>query len=322
MEENSRSKEQHRVHPQGNGPVPLVSVVCTAFQHRRFIERALDSFVCQQTNFKFEIIVHDDASTDGTSDIVRSYAERYPDLIVPVVQQINLYSLGQRPWPFCFGLARGRYVALCEGDDYWTDPLKLQKQFDLLESDPTCAGVYHHSSVVDEHDHVIALQWKTASASSYTLQELISPYALFHTSSFMFRNFKFLSTMPSFHTKVSVGDLVVFALVAGQGQLRQVDGIMSAYRKHVGGITNTAIHHGTRFHIERMRLWMFLDRYFAGRIRDETSRVCGWHWIKIMEHTSGRQRLSALWDLFTDVPMWFIVRPRTSLYLLRSVLPR
>jgi hypothetical protein len=182
--------------------------------------------------------------------------------------------------------------------------------------------VYHHSSVVDEHGFLVSRQWKESSKSQYSLKDLITPYALFHTSSFMFRNFPFLSTMPSFHTKVSVGDLVVFTLVAGQGYLREADGIMSAYRKHRGGITSTAIHNGTRFHIERMRLWMFLDRHFAGRIRDETSRVCGWHWNKIMSHTSGRERLKALWDLFTDVPMWFLVRPRTSFFLLRSVLPR
>jgi glycosyltransferase involved in cell wall biosynthesis len=301
---------------------PLVTVVCTAFNHKPFIERALDSFIAQRTDFPIEIMVHDDASTDGTTELIEEYARRYPELIVPFIQPVNLYSLGDRPWPHCFQRARGKYIALCEGDDFWTEPLKLQKQVDIMEADPLCAGSFHHSSVVDETGHEIRSQWRSEMPDLIRLEDIVSPQAVFHTSSFVFRNYSFLGVPPDFQTKVSVGDQVVFALVAGQGYLRKADGVMSAYRKHSGGITTTAIHHGTRFHIERMRLWMYLDRHFPGRIRDATSRVCGWHWNKIMEHTSGRERLSALRELFRDVPMWFMVRPCYALYLLRSALPR
>jgi hypothetical protein len=164
--------------------------------------------------------------------------------------------------------------------------------------------------------------WRSALPERIELKDIPAPSAPFHTTSFVFRNFPWLRSMPSLFSRTAVGDLALFALVAGEGPLIRVDGVMSAYRKHGAGITSSALHDGTRFHIERMRLWMYLDRYFPGRIREATSRVCGWHWNKIMEHTSGRERLSALWELFSDVPMWFVVRPRYALYLLRSALPR
>ena len=108
---------------------PLVSVICTIYNHRPFIEQAIESFLMQQTNFPFEIILHDDASTDGTSDIIRTYAAKHPDLIVPVIQTENQYSKGVMPLgQSAISYARGKYVAWCEGDDYWIDPLKLQKQ--------------------------------------------------------------------------------------------------------------------------------------------------------------------------------------------------
>ena len=116
---------------------PLVSVICLTYNHAPYIRSALEGFVRQQTAFPVEVIVHDDASTDGTADVVREYAARYPDLFRPVFQQENQYSKGVNIVPlFCFPLIRGRYVALCEGDDYWTDPAKLQRQVDALERHP------------------------------------------------------------------------------------------------------------------------------------------------------------------------------------------
>lgn len=113
----------------------LVSVCCITYNHAPYIRQCLDGFLMQKTNFKYEIIIHDDCSTDGTTDVVREYADKYPNIIVPIIQDVNQYQNGNTSIlaSFLYPKVRGKYIAICEGDDYWIDPLKLQKQVDLLE---------------------------------------------------------------------------------------------------------------------------------------------------------------------------------------------
>lgn len=115
----------------------MVSVICLAYNHEAYIRDTLEGFVRQKTDFPFEVLVHDDASSDGTAEIIREYAARYPDIIRPVLETENQYSKGVIiARDILFPLVRGRYVALCEGDDYWDDPLKLSKQVAALEAHP------------------------------------------------------------------------------------------------------------------------------------------------------------------------------------------
>ena len=115
---------------------PLVSVSCITYRHEPFIRQALDGILAQQTTFRVQVIIHDDASTDRTADIVREYASRHPQLITAICQEENQYSQGKRPSRLVRQHVTGKYVASCEGDDYWIDPLKLQKQVDVLEGHP------------------------------------------------------------------------------------------------------------------------------------------------------------------------------------------
>ena len=114
---------------------PLVSISCITYNHAPYIRQCLDGFLSQKTNFDFEIVIHDDASTDGTSEIILEYAKKHPLIFNPIIQKENQYSKGKRGMfmNFTFPSCRGRYIAMCEGDDFWTDPLKLQKQFDFME---------------------------------------------------------------------------------------------------------------------------------------------------------------------------------------------
>src|SRR5690554_4624359 len=125
---------------------PLVSISCITYNHAPYIRQCLEGFLMQQCDFEYEILIHDDASTDGTSDIIREYQKKYPEIIKPIIQKENQWSQGVRGMMarFNFPRAKGKYIALCEGDDYWTDPLKLQKQVDFLEKNPNyslvCGG--------------------------------------------------------------------------------------------------------------------------------------------------------------------------------------
>ena len=126
-----------------------VSIVCDAYNHEKYIARCLDGFIMQKTSFPFEVLVHDDASTDKTADIIREYEKKYPDLIKPVYQTVNQYTRGGIE-QFQYPRVKGKYIAMCEGDDYWTDPLKLQKQYDAMEANPDVDICAHDAVMWDE----------------------------------------------------------------------------------------------------------------------------------------------------------------------------
>jgi glycosyltransferase involved in cell wall biosynthesis len=129
----------------------IVSIRCATYNHEPYIRQTLDGFVMQKTNFRFEAIVHDDASTDGTAAIIREYAEKYPDIIKPIYETENQYSKHDGSLNRIMESAmRGKYVALCEGDDYWVDPLKLQKQVDIMEKDGKIGLIYTNLNMYNQ----------------------------------------------------------------------------------------------------------------------------------------------------------------------------
>ena len=120
----------------------------------------MDGFLMQQTDFPIEILIHDDCSTDGTTEIIKEYAAQYPDLIFPLYEEVNQYQQGKATEIdfYNYRRARGKYIAYCEGDDYWTEPLKLQKQVDFMESNPeysVCFHNFHESDIYTRKIHTI-----------------------------------------------------------------------------------------------------------------------------------------------------------------------
>ena len=137
------------------GTLPLVSICSIAYNHEPYIRQCLDGFLKQKCNFAFEVLIHDDASTDGTTEIIREYEEKYPNIIKPIYEKENQWVKGRvGSVIFNFPRAKGKYIALCEGDDYWTDPLKLQKQVEFLEANPEYVLTCHRYKVLDHENNI------------------------------------------------------------------------------------------------------------------------------------------------------------------------
>ena len=129
----------------------LVSICCITYNHASYIRQCLDGFMMQKTDFKFEVLIHDDASTDGTEEIIREYEKKYPEVIKPLYEKENQWVQGRRGNKFFnYPRAIGKYIALCEGDDYWIDPYKLQKQVDFLENNLEYSYICHRYLTIDQ----------------------------------------------------------------------------------------------------------------------------------------------------------------------------
>ena len=219
---------------------PLVSILCTAYMHQEYIAQTLDSFLMQETDFPFEILVSDDASADGTAQIIEDYAARYPDVIRPFIMKENIFSQGRNFYTeFFFPQARGKYICLCEGDDYWTDPGKLQMQADFLEEHPEYSACVHdtmlHYCGSDRPDEPLLHHGKDMDID---LELIIAGASrAYHTSSFMARAKILTDTQPFYHVAYSYGftDHANALWLRLNGKIRYFDKIMSVYRINSGG---------------------------------------------------------------------------------------
>lgn len=183
-----------------------VSVICNTYNHAPYIRDALEGFVMQVTDFKYEVLVHDDASTDGTADIVREYAAKYPDLIKPICQTENQYTQGVKiSWKFQFPRVSGKYVAFCEGDDYWTDPYKLQKQYDVMESHPEIDMCAHRVSRINgKTGEPVSPQGPGDQDKLFTPKQVIKGDGGFVATATLFYRSELLKEQPKFRTVLSL----------------------------------------------------------------------------------------------------------------------
>lgn len=210
---------------------PRVSVLVITYNQRAYLAAALDSALAQETRFPVEIVVGDDASTDGTSDVVRDYAARHPDRIRPLLHPRNLGGLGKGNFLAVLAACRGEYVAMLEGDDYWTSPHKLQRQVDHLDQHAGCALCFHDAEVRDETAGRI-----TGHVMPSTEQRVFGCHELLianfpPTCSLMWRRAWLEEFPPWFHTLL-MGDWSINLLLAGRGTLDYLPEAMAVYRVH------------------------------------------------------------------------------------------
>lgn len=213
-----------------------VSICCATYNHRPYLRKCLDSLLMQKTSFEYEILIHDDASTDGTTDIIKEYAAKYPGRIRPVIQTFNQYSNKTRAivTTFLLPLAKGKYISLCEGDDYWIDPLKLQKQVEVMDNDPDVSLCVHPAvSVKSNGEKKIYSKYGKSQIACIT--DIIRWKQLFWpTASFMYRK-EMMKNYPDFCLKCHIGDAPLVYYMAIQGKVYYLNEAMSVYRRNVPG---------------------------------------------------------------------------------------
>lgn len=215
---------------------PVVSIVCITYNHEPYIRQCLDGFLMQKTDFPFEVLIHDDASTDRTADIIREYEVKYPHIIKPIYQTENQFSKGVKiGLTYLYPNARGKYIAECEGDDYWTDPLKLQKQVDILEENPGYVICTHrYVEIFNGTDEKIYSICVDGYLKEYDLGTLVSGQWYYQPLSMVFlRQALDLDLLARFKSSVDVSLLYVL-LKSGKGLY--VNEVMGVYRRHAAGV--------------------------------------------------------------------------------------
>jgi glycosyltransferase involved in cell wall biosynthesis len=214
---------------------PLLSICLITYNHVKYIEQAIESALMQKVDFPFALIIADDCSSDGTRDTLLRYKEKYPELITLILQEKNV-GAGQN-WLDLINYPASKYIAYFEGDDYWTHPDKLQKQVNFLEANPAYSTCFHYTQALNENGLMDKFYGSHAEKLDFNTEDTFSVTSLFHSSSLVYRRAAF--TPPDWLLKVASGDMAQFSVLSAAGPLRCIPEIMSVYRKHESGITQS-----------------------------------------------------------------------------------
>ena len=215
----------------------LVAIHCLVYNHEPYLRDCFEGFVMQKTNFRFVAIVHDDCSTDHSADIIREYEAKYPDIFRPIYETENQWSkpdgsLG-RIMNEAIDATGAKYIAMCEGDDYWTDPYKLQKQIDFLESHLDYVACFHNARVYN--GKVYRLFNSLNENNNPTTEDIITRKWFIATQSLMYRNV--IKELPKWGKDVVNGDYLLELLLAREGKFYYMDDVMSVYRQEGQGVS-------------------------------------------------------------------------------------
>lgn len=228
--------------------LPLVSISCLTYNHEKFIGQAIESFIHQKTNFPFEVLLHDDASTDNTAAIIREYELKYPKIIKPIYQKENQFSKSiSMSVTFQFPRAKGKYITICEGDDFWLDPYKLQKQVDLLESmvDKNIVAVVTNVVTCDMDGNIIENEKLVTppvnKEGSYNLHDFFKNDFHYYTPTVMFRSSLIENITSKMHRQFNefFGDWLLWIFLHLEGDFYFLNQSTAAYRINLNSVTHT-----------------------------------------------------------------------------------
>lgn len=222
---------------------PLVSVCVQTYQHFSYVRECLDGILMQKTDFQYEIILGEDESNDGTREICIEYAEKYPEIIRLFLRSrkdvifINGLATGRNNFIQNLKAARGEYIALCEGDDYWTDPYKLQKQVDILERHSDCIACHHwHKHLYEGINCQKKLEPAPKHGAGYypqkisTVREIFANRLRIKTRTVMYRNILKKIPLPDWLWKTAFGDVPLSMFMGKFGDFYFIDEEMAVYR--------------------------------------------------------------------------------------------
>jgi glycosyltransferase involved in cell wall biosynthesis len=260
-----------------------VSVCITAFNHENYIAQALDSVLAQKTNFDFEVLLGEDDSSDKTREISKEYKKKYPDKIKLFLNDrknvVYVDRIATGRWNFYNNIknSTGEYIATLDGDDFWTDTLKLQKQVDVLEKNIAAGGCFHETQVIFQ-DGILGNVYGKIAKETLGVEDTIAQGSPFHTSSFMFRRSFLPDPVPEWFNKVISADMALFMVLASKGPIISIPEVMSYYRKHPGGITEKT-RAKKRFHDHRIKLLKYFNYYTDGVYENKINEVIRGHKI-------------------------------------------
>lgn len=247
---------------------PLVSILCHCFNHEEYLEDALNGFLMQKTDFPWEVLLHDDASTDKSIEIIQRYVSLYPRIIKPIFQKENQYSKGLKPSFFTTKVAQGKFFAFCEGDDYWLDENKLQIQADFLNENPSYS-VCGHDAFTVENEQVVKLSKLPERLKKDVNGELLAKGWFVLTLTAMFR--RDYDIFPEEQRKTLNGDTFMFSRLGKVGKYKFMKELLpGAYRVHSGGIWSLVDRRQKTAHSLNSMYW--ISQYYK-RIGDDKLSV-------------------------------------------------
>jgi len=217
------------------GTLPLVAASILTYNHEAYIKDCIEGVLMQKTTFPVRIVIFEDCSTDKTASIIKEYVKKFPNLFFAFCQSENSWGKEIRQEllkPYYAARSVAKYIAVCEGDDYWTDPLKLQKQVDFLEANPEYALSFHGL------DYLNNGKFKTKNIFKehrFTQLDLATKGCFINTPTVVFRNILKTKPLPEWYFKLSTGDYALFLWVSSFGNIHYIPDTMAVYRQHEGG---------------------------------------------------------------------------------------
>jgi len=226
---------------ENNGGAPIVGVFMVTYNHEKYIAKSIEGILAQKTNFRFKLFIGEDCSKDNTKSICLSYAEKYPDIVEVISTEKNSIKQNiDNVWKAIFSWG-ARYVAICEGDDYWIDTYKLQKQADFLDANPDFSMCFSDVDVVDEMgwNHPDEHYWPSLKNDVLTIDDFIlMGKSVIPTATLFFRNI-FSYPMPALYRNAISGDIALHLLLADKGKAKYFREKTAVYRNHSTGITKS-----------------------------------------------------------------------------------